>query len=695
MQPRENRRILIVDDNSDIHADFRRILCPAPCVDLAAVEAELFGQPASAAPPAALPVRFELASAYQGQEAEEQLRREMDQGRPFALALVDMRMPPGWDGLTTIRKLWAVDPRLEVVICTAYSDYSWEEIIATLGHGDQLLILKKPFDPIEVRQLALTLTTKWRLSRAAAASRQQLEEAVERRTIELRAAKEAAVRAAESKGQFLANMSHEIRTPLTTILGFTRLLIDGGATVGSDESRRYLQIIRTSAEHQLGLVNDILDLAKIEAGRMSVHSVDCWPRRIVEEVLAALEHRAAEKGLKLEMAWPDAAPEVIRSDPARLRQLLLNLVGNAVKFTESGGVRVTGQAAQIDGRPMLKLEVIDTGIGIAEEKLNTVFDPFVQADNSPSRAYGGTGLGLTISRKVAAALGGSLNVSSSLGKGSIFTALLDVSLPEPDESAPVVSGDPQRAASAAATHVPSNRRCRLLLVEDNTHNRELISIWLRRAGATVEAAENGKVAVEKALDNHFDAILMDMQMPVMDGYAATRLLRDRGYDRPIVALTAHALDEERERCFAAGCNDLLHKPIDFDRLEAFVKQLEVSGKEAPPQPSSSDWNAPEIAADNDLEFRAVVEDYAASLAGTLAEVRRAAAQRDWPRVCEIAHSLKGSGGTLGFPAVTEIAIQLESAARRAADAQVAAAIRRFEDLIAGLPADRQVAVVRR
>ncbi|HEX7450593.1 MAG TPA: histidine kinase dimerization/phospho-acceptor domain-containing protein, partial [Pirellulales bacterium] len=338
----ENRRILIIDDNADIHGDYRQVLGATTSADpLRAAEAALFGEPPAAA---AHRVSFELTHAMQGHEGLERLRCNTDAGRPFALAFVDMRMPPGWDGLTTIQHLWQVDPRLQVVLCTAFTDHSWEQICEAAGPGDRLLILKKPFDVVELRQLALSLTTKWNLSRAAARTQRELETAVEQRTAELRMAKETADRASRSKTDFLANVSHEIRTPLTAILGFTKLLIDGNEQLATEQRGEYLHVIRGSAEHQLALINDLLDLSKVEAGQMCIHRVACSPQEIVADVLRTLSARAAEKRLSLVSEWRGPPVESIFTDPSRFRQLLLNLAANAVKFTETGQVKLVCQA---------------------------------------------------------------------------------------------------------------------------------------------------------------------------------------------------------------------------------------------------------------------------------------------------------------------------------------------------------------
>ena len=683
LELQENRRVLVIDDNADIHGDYRQVLgAPAAIDPLRAAETALFGEAA----PAVRPTVFELAHAMQGQEGLERLHRENDAGRPFALAFVDMRMPPGWDGLTTIQHLWQADPRLQVVLCTAFSDHSWEQICEAVGPGDRLLILKKPFDVVELRQLALSLTTKWNLSRAAARSHRDLEAAVEQRTAELRQAKETADRASRSKSDFLANVSHEIRTPLTAILGFAKLLIDGNEQLAPEQRGEYLQIIRGSAEHQLELINDLLDLSKVEAGQMCIHRVECSPREIVDDVVRTLSARAAEKGLSLETAWRGRPPETIHTDPSRFRQLLLNLAANAVKFTETGGVKLVCQTITHEARARLRVDCIDTGIGISAENQQTIFQPFVQADSSITRQYGGTGLGLAISRSIAAMLGGTLTVASRPGGGSTFTAEIDAGPPEvlaPRPAAPFAA-DVRRPAHDRPTASIAGRR--ILVVDDNPFNQKLVRLGMERAGAVVELAEHGQAGVAKAQAGGFDLILMDMQMPVMDGYAATRRLRQSGFGRPIVALTAHALDEERTKCLDAGCTAFVSKPIDLDHLVALVGQLlaaeaegEGSGFRVQGSGEADARLSVAPAADDDAEedaaFGAIARGFIASLDEVVERLRAASAAGEYATLAEIGHSLKGSGGTFGYAELSALGARLEAAAlgaaREAVDADIA------------------------
>ncbi|MCH7987649.1 MAG: response regulator [Planctomycetes bacterium] len=385
----------------------------------------------------------------------------------------------------------------------------------------------------------------------------------------------------EAKSQFLANMSHEIRTPMTAILGFADVL---SRNVKLPENVEAVRIIQRNGEHLLGLLNDILDLSKIEAGKLQVVEQECSPWHIVSEVASLMRVRANAKGLKLDVKWNGSLPASIQSDPVRIRQILVNLVGNAIKFTQTGTVQIAIQMiyGQRD-EPVLQFEVSDTGIGITEEQIPQLFQPFTQADNSTHRQFGGTGLGLAICKRLTDLLAGTISVSSNPGKGTTFTFSLPISLLDgvellehPDESA---TGSFFEDNSPQEDAVTLNSR--VLLAEDCPDNQRLISLLLNKAGADVTVAKNGKVALRlasKALSQGmpFDVILMDMQMPVQDGYSTTRILRAEGYTGPIIALTANAMVGDQEKCIQAGCDDYMTKPIDRKRLirmvEAFTNQ---------------------------------------------------------------------------------------------------------------------------
>jgi len=393
--------------------------------------------------------------------------------------------------------------------------------------------------------------------------------------------------ATRAKSEFLANMSHEIRTPMTAILGFAELLLgEPGLEQAPPERREAILTIQRNGNYLLELINDILDLSKIEAGKLDIERIACSPTQILGDVVSLMRVRANAKNLALRLQYVGGIPETIHSDPVRLRQILINLISNAIKFTEVGEVRVVARLVRRLGKPALfQIDVIDTGIGLTEEQVSRLFKPFSQADSSTTRKFGGTGLGLTISKRLAEMLGGDIILSSAPGKGSTFSVTVEAGdlegvrlLEWPSEAAVSVK-------TAAPDKTPPAPRLdgRILLAEDGPDNQRLIAFVLRKAGARVTVAENGQIAHDEALaardrGEPYDLILMDMQMPVMDGYTATTKLREAGYTGPIVALTAHAMEGDELKCRAAGCDGYLTKPIDRPKFLQAIAQILQSAK---------------------------------------------------------------------------------------------------------------------
>ena len=485
----------------------------------------------------------------------------------------------------------------------------------------------------------------------------QMLDQLESKQEELALAVNVAESASSAKSAFLANMSHEIRTPLTAILGFGSLLKDG--TLSQYQIQQHVESIIRAGNHLHQIINDILDTSKIESGQLMIDKTDVNLPELVNDIGYLMKPPAEEKGLNFRIKYNFPLPLEITTDETRIKQILLNLSSNAIKFTNDGAIDI---AVSYDARKnKLIFDVIDTGVGMDPEESNRLFLPFSQVDSSNTRKFGGAGLGLCICRELITNLGGEITCQSRKGIGSRFTFSIN---PGQIDSDKLVAEFDQNYVEPEETIIkiePDSMTGKVLLAEDTADNQKLISMYVTRTGASVEVVSNGKQAVERALKEDFDLILMDMQMPVMGGMEAMSKLREKGYTKPIVALTANALRENLEQSLRAGLDEYLTKPVDLNRFNSVLKRF-LKSKTVNPTYSAESSVSNDALNDfeNDPEFLALVRQFKEELPDRISSIQEALSAEDWPELKSLVHKLKGLGSSFGYPDLSDISAKIQT-----------------------------------
>ncbi len=519
--------------------------------------------------------------------------------------------------------------------------------MSPLEQLEQRLILEQAARRDAERRLALCSTELVETNVLLQSLIVELDSVVATRTAEAIAARDEAVAASQAKTAFLANMSHEIRTPLASIIGFAELLLDDTMGVSRDEA---LRTIMNNGRHLLEIISDILDVSKIEADGLELDPGELCLPALLRETEQLIGPRAREKGLQFRLDAELPLPARLHSDDVRLKQVLINFCSNAVKFTAQGSVTLRARADATTG--WLDLSVVDTGIGLTPEQCARLFQPFTQADASTTRRFGGTGLGLFICKRLAQMMGGDVDVSSEPGRGSCFT----LHLPLDTMAASGWIDERARWADEGLPREPDvvslpSLRGEVLLAEDGEDNQRLIAAHVEGTGAGLTVVGNGELAVQHALASDYDLVLMDIQMPVMDGVSAVKLLREAGYGGPIVALTANVMRADIETYREIGCDDVLAKPIDRARLYGVLaRHLRAAADTAAPD-------------SRDARLDAVVQRLATAfrhdLPTTIQALEQAVRERHWAELRHLAHRIKGLAGSIGFPHLTALAAPVE------------------------------------
>jgi signal transduction histidine kinase/HPt (histidine-containing phosphotransfer) domain-containing protein/methylmalonyl-CoA mutase cobalamin-binding subunit len=614
-------RLLAIDDDTDVLAVYKTLFQNSSSNVTDTIEdiSALMGLEIKDDRIEKLPFEANLDVYTGGEMGVDAIRQSLNESNPYAIVFLDMRMPGGWDGFKTAQHIREIDPIIRIIFVSAYMDTSMAEMRKTLGPN--FAYLAKPFNRDELIQSTLLLGCDWYREKRLMDTEKNL-----------RASLQQVQEAKQERDQFFASISHELRTPLTVLIGMSEVLSD---SVLDDDQTELLTTMEVAARSQLSLINDVLDLSKIESNKFSIDEAPYSLSCLLNEIDRMFSSRAGHLGVQFKVIQ-DAMPEAkVIGDGKRIGQILINLLGNAIKFTIKGEIRL-----KVWADDQLHFRVEDSGIGMDEAALDRLFKPYEQADNTISRRFGGTGLGLNISWTLAELMGGTIDVESRKGEGSSFQLNLPLVLSELHTS--------EAIACANTSSRETQFKGSVLLADDSPEIQMVIQRMLEAVGVTVILANNGQEAIDAALMRSFDLILMDMQMPYVDGVQATRNLRELGITTIIVALTGNVLPEHREAFKAAGCDSFLAKPVDRNMLLDTIKErLPIADNSA--LIAGNENTAESALIDDDLMalFKASTEKNRESILEALSCV-------NWDQVKKTAHTIKGCGTTFGFPNLTKL-----------------------------------------
>ncbi|MEA1968040.1 MAG: response regulator, partial [Thermodesulfobacteriota bacterium] len=681
----KNKRILIIDDDSGIRKTYQKILSNKKSnSSLMDKGADLFFKSKKET----LYVNddeYDLVLAERGELGVLEVKKSLKEGYPFAAAFIDMQMP-GIDGAQTSRQIWEIDPDIRIVLVTAYSAYKSDDIIKTIGRKD-IFYLRKPFNSDEIKQFARALTNGWKQEKQRKEIEKKLRDSEKtlkqtNKTLEttIEHANTMAVKAelaSIAKSEFLAQMSHEIRTPMNSVLGFLEIVLENQSI--KNEIRQQLSTAHNSAMELLTLINNILDTSKLESGNVTLEKKPFKLSTLIDKVFDTMEIKAREKGLSLEF---DIHPSISRSfsgDSLRIRQVMINLLGNAIKFTRQGSVIL--RVIPGEKEEQLHFMIKDTGIGIAADRLNSIFEPFAQADTSTTRKYGGTGLGTTISKQLVELMGGEIWAESEEKKGSIFHFTVNV-VPLGDD----LLQDDEQVTKTKGTFHKSGRCFQILVAENNDTDVLLLKTRLEPLGHKITVAGNGREAVKEFQSKKFDIVLMDVQMPEMTGLEAAARIRslkiNHGSRVPIIAMTASVMENEIKNIFTAEMDSFAAKPINFDKLLLTMEKLVPACPDTTCQqqsvkvtPGCMNFNINQMESDlpdlprleeidikegmdrwQDLDaYIKALSGFAHDYENFIDKLFFLLDSGDIEQACQITHTLKGVAGNLSVTKVADIA----------------------------------------